>query len=54
MKINEFKISDDEMYDEADIDAVIRQEISGEWQYMTATEFLQKLRSMGEKDETKE
>lgn len=52
MKINEFKISDDELYSDADIDAVIKQEISGQWEYMTATDFLQKLRSLGDTDET--
>ena len=54
MKINEFKIEDDELYSEADIDSVIRQEVSGEWEYMTASEFLRRLHFSGPDNESKE
>lgn len=46
MKINEFKIQDDELYNDSDIDAVIKQEVSGNWEYHDIDQYIEYLKRM--------
>lgn len=44
MNNNETKVLDEDLYHEEDVQAVIEQEMNGEWTFMSAEEFLDNLK----------